>query len=147
MIRLCSLGTRSPGLAARPLVSSVLQSGRGMAADAGPTTATPPPDAARGATADLCDVFIKDPVDTVRQHPVSIVEPIFRCSIQADLTTLTAMMRSPSSRAAEPQWWAWAAGARLRVWEAQAPLVGLTSAWRLRDPIIYKRIIQLGVCA
>eukprot|EP00208_Stichococcus_sp_RCC1054_P003866 CAMPEP_0206142752 /NCGR_PEP_ID=MMETSP1473-20131121/18094_1 /ASSEMBLY_ACC=CAM_ASM_001109 /TAXON_ID=1461547 /ORGANISM="Stichococcus sp, Strain RCC1054" /LENGTH=74 /DNA_ID=CAMNT_0053537871 /DNA_START=274 /DNA_END=495 /DNA_ORIENTATION=+ len=50
-----------------------------MAASAGgPTTATPPPDAARGATADLCDVFITDPVDTVKQHPVSIVEPIFR---------------------------------------------------------------------
>jgi hypothetical protein len=44
----------------------------------GPKTATPPADAARGATADLCDVFIKEPVDLVRQHPVSIVQPIFR---------------------------------------------------------------------
>jgi RraA family protein len=44
----------------------------------GPKTATPPADAARGATADLCDVFIKESVDVVRQHPVSIVQPIFR---------------------------------------------------------------------
>lgn len=47
-------------------------------ATTGPKTATPPADAARGATADLCDVFIKEPVDLVAQHPVSIVQPIFR---------------------------------------------------------------------
>lgn len=120
MIRLCRLGTRSLELPARPLVSSIVLSCRGMAADAGPTTATPPPDAARGATADLCDVFFTDPVDTVRQHPVSIVEPIFRCSIHAGAVSgypgmrvsqrCIAMTRSPSSRAAEPQWWAWHRG-------------------------------------
>ena len=39
---------------------------------------TPPPDAARGATADLCDTFIKDPVDIVNQGNVQIMQPIFR---------------------------------------------------------------------
>ena len=51
---------------------------RARMAATGPKTATPPADAARGATADLCDVFIKEPVDLVRQHPVAIVQPIFR---------------------------------------------------------------------
>ena len=55
---------------------------RRMAASAtdGPSTATPPPDAARGATADLCDVFIPDPLDIVTQRNVQIVEPLFRSS-------------------------------------------------------------------
>lgn len=39
---------------------------------------TPPPDAARGATADLCDTFITDPVDIVNQRNVQIMDPIFR---------------------------------------------------------------------
>ena len=39
---------------------------------------TPPPDAARGATADLCDTFIKDPVDIVNQGNVQIMQPVFR---------------------------------------------------------------------
>lgn len=39
---------------------------------------TPPPDAARGATADLCDTFIKDPVDIVNQGGVQIMNPVFR---------------------------------------------------------------------
>ena len=38
---------------------------------------TPPPDAARGATADLCDTFIRDPVDIVNQG-VQIMNPVFR---------------------------------------------------------------------
>ena len=38
---------------------------------------TPPPDAARGATADLCDTFIKDPVDIVNQGNVQIMQPLF----------------------------------------------------------------------
>eukprot|EP00884_Botryococcus_braunii_P004245 jgi/Botrbrau1/13821/Bobra.0056s0063.1 len=38
----------------------------------------PPPDASRGATADLCDVFVPDPVDIITQRKVQIVEPIFR---------------------------------------------------------------------
>ena len=44
----------------------------------GPKTATPPPNAARGATADLCDIYITDPVDVVSQRNVQIMEPIFR---------------------------------------------------------------------
>ena len=53
-----------------------------MAASASnePSTATPPPDAARGATADLCDVFIPDPLDIVTQRKVQIVDPLFRSS-------------------------------------------------------------------
>ncbi|KAL3136973.1 hypothetical protein ABBQ32_006572 [Trebouxia sp. C0010 RCD-2024] len=39
---------------------------------------TPPPDAARGATADLCDTFIQDPVDIVNQGKVQIMNPVFR---------------------------------------------------------------------
>ncbi len=42
------------------------------------STQTPPPDAARGATADLCDTFITDPVDVVNQRDVQIMDPIFR---------------------------------------------------------------------
>lgn len=49
------------------------------AMSSGPTTATPPPDTARGATADLCDVFVPEPVDVVSTRNVQIVEPIFRC--------------------------------------------------------------------
>ncbi|KAK9818251.1 hypothetical protein WJX72_009589 [[Myrmecia] bisecta] len=49
-----------------------------MSSGAGPTTATPPADAARGATADLCDVFLPDPVDVVTEQKVQIVAPIFR---------------------------------------------------------------------
>jgi hypothetical protein len=44
----------------------------------GPTTATPPPDASRGATADLADVFIPEPLDVVGPRSVHIMEPIFR---------------------------------------------------------------------
>lgn len=47
-------------------------------AASGPKTATPPPDAARGATADLCDVFLTDPVDIVTERKVQIMEPIFQ---------------------------------------------------------------------
>lgn len=44
---------------------------------AGPKTATPPPNASRGATADLCDVFMPEPVDVVSKCTVQIAEPIF----------------------------------------------------------------------
>ena len=47
----------------------------------GPKTATPPPNAARGATADLCDIYITDPVDVVSQRNVQIMEPVFRSLI------------------------------------------------------------------
>lgn len=49
------------------------------ACTSGPTTATPPANAARGATADLADVFIPEPVDEVAQRKVNIMEPIFQC--------------------------------------------------------------------
>lgn len=42
------------------------------------STQTPPPDAARGATADLCDTFITDPVDVVNERNVQIMDPVFR---------------------------------------------------------------------
>ncbi len=45
---------------------------------AGPKTATPPPDTSRGATADLCDVFVPEPVDKVTQRKVQIADPIFK---------------------------------------------------------------------
>lgn len=48
----------------------------------GPKTATPPADTARGATADLADVFIPEPVDQVSQRKVEIMEPIFQLSEQ-----------------------------------------------------------------
>ena len=41
-------------------------------------TTTPPPDAARGATADLCDVFLPDPVDLITERKVQIMDPIFQ---------------------------------------------------------------------
>ena len=55
-----------------------LQQSASMSAAAGPTTATPPPDTARGATADLCDAFITESVDVVSQRKVQILEPVFR---------------------------------------------------------------------
>lgn len=43
-----------------------------------PTTMTPPPNAARGATADLCDIYVTEPVDKVTTGGVQIAQPIFR---------------------------------------------------------------------
>ena len=37
---------------------------------------TPPPDTARGATADLCDVHVTDPVDVVTEGDVQICEAV-----------------------------------------------------------------------
>ena len=52
---------------------------RAMASDAPKTNQFPPPDAARGATADLCDVHCPDPVDAVVADPkVQIAAPVFR---------------------------------------------------------------------
>ena len=51
------------------------------AAEAGKTNPNPPPDASRGATADLCDVHYPDPVDVLpdpRTQKVQIAEPLFR---------------------------------------------------------------------
>ncbi len=63
-----NLGSRSQVLALR------LLAGR----QAPMSSQTPPPDAARGATADLCDTFITDPVDIINQGDVQIMDPIFR---------------------------------------------------------------------
>lgn len=49
-----------------------------MASSSAPTTQTPPANASRGATADLCDVFVPESVDVIAQRKVAIVEPIFR---------------------------------------------------------------------
>jgi hypothetical protein len=48
------------------------------AGSSGPITATPPANTARGATADLADVFIPEAVDEVAQRKVNIMEPIFQ---------------------------------------------------------------------
>ena len=50
----------------------------GQHMSSGPKTATPPPNAARGATADLCDIYVTGPVDIVSHRDVQIMEPIFR---------------------------------------------------------------------
>lgn len=76
MLTACNLAAQPWRLGCRSLTG--VMNSRCAAASGGPTTATPPPDAARGATADLCDVFITDPVDAVRESDVAIVEPIFR---------------------------------------------------------------------
>ena len=60
------------------VLAMLSQTGCGRCLSAGPTTATPPPDAARGATADLCDMFITDSVDTITERDVQIMEPLFR---------------------------------------------------------------------
>ena len=44
----------------------------------GPMTTTPAADTLRSATADLCDVFLPDPVDVTTESRVKIVAPIFR---------------------------------------------------------------------
>lgn len=49
----------------------------------------PPPDASRGATADLCDVFVPDPVDIITQRKVQIVEPIFRFGLAGQVQALS----------------------------------------------------------
>ena len=46
-----------------------------------PTTTTPPPNAARGATADLCDIYITEPVDKITSGGVQIAQPIFKCVV------------------------------------------------------------------
>lgn len=50
----------------------------GQHMSSGPKTATPPPNAARGATADLCDIYVTDPVDIVSQRDVQIMDPVFK---------------------------------------------------------------------
>eukprot|EP00891_Asterochloris_glomerata_P005969 jgi/Astpho2/5969/Aster-02450 len=74
-------------------------------ASSGPSTATPPPDAARGATADLCDVFIPDPLDIVTQRNVQIVDPVFRdfggkLRFNGQVTTVKCFENNPLVRKA-----------------------------------------------
>ena len=70
------LAARTTASACRFEVAAANQPVRQMSS--GPTTATPPADASRGATADLCDVFLPDPVDVITESKVSIVAPLFR---------------------------------------------------------------------
>ena len=67
-------------VASSPALAPLQQLGSGVAAYAsGPkTNINPPPDASRGATADLADVFVPEPVDKVAERKVQIMEPIFR---------------------------------------------------------------------
>lgn len=60
--------TASQSFALRALSNSLAQM----------SSQTPPPDAARGATADLCDTFITNPVDIVNSGNVQIMQPVFR---------------------------------------------------------------------
>lgn len=57
MITLQALALLRPAVSAGRATPSLLRAFAAAAAD-GPKTATPPPDTARGATADLADVFI-----------------------------------------------------------------------------------------
>lgn len=74
----------------------------------GPTTATPPPDTARGATADLCDVFVPESVDVISERTVQIVEPIFRdfgghLRFSGQVTTVKCFENNPLVRKALEQ--------------------------------------------
>ena len=70
---------RTAASACRVEMAAANQAARSFAS--GPSTATPPADASRGATADLCDVFLPDPVDVITESKVSIVAPLFRFGI------------------------------------------------------------------
>jgi regulator of ribonuclease activity A len=74
-----AVATAAGRAAAPPAGRAAAAAARSMAAQA-PTTATPPADATRGATADLCDVFVPTPLDTVAacKFGVQIAAPIFR---------------------------------------------------------------------
>ncbi len=68
----------------------------------GPTTATPPADASRGATADLCDVFLPDPVDVINESKVSIVAPLFRFGADPPSSPMRDSDRPSPSCSASP---------------------------------------------
>ena len=68
----------------------------GQHMSSGPKTATPPPNAARGATADLCDIYVTDPVDVISQRNVQIMDPIFKyvaCLVLSLLDTMPLSKR------------------------------------------------------
>lgn len=81
MSLLGALGRATPVASAlqQQLSARLLSMSAAAAAGSGPTTATPPANTARGATADLADVFIPEPVDEVAQRKVNIMDPIFQC--------------------------------------------------------------------
>ena len=69
--------------AASPLrrTAKKFQMSTSTAANGGKTNPNPPPDASRGATADLCDVHYPDPVDVLpdpSKQKEQIAEPVFR---------------------------------------------------------------------
>eukprot|EP00894_Picocystis_sp_ML_P004858 jgi/Pico_ML_1/55375/g1069.t1 len=69
------------------------------------STWTPPPDATRGGTADLCDVHVPEPVDVVTQGKVQIAQPIFRdlggrYGFQGKVSTVKCFENNPLVRAA-----------------------------------------------
>lgn len=66
----------------------------------GPKTATPPADTARGATADLADVFIPEPVDQVAERKVQIMEPIFQLSCVVSVKAYLYCSHTPAGAAA-----------------------------------------------
>ena len=72
----------SASVAAAPLWSKCqMRSTSTAVAAAGRTDPTPPPDAARGATADLCDAHCAEPVDVLpdpRTQKVQSAEPVCR---------------------------------------------------------------------
>lgn len=71
--------SRPPAPALGGGVSSSSSSSSYATTTAGPKTATPPADAARGATADLLDIFHPESVDDMQSaRTVQIAEPIFR---------------------------------------------------------------------
>ena len=74
----CQMGS-SPAVAASAATAAATAAATTVAV--GKTTPNPPPDASRGATADLCDVHYPDPVDVLpdpRTQKVQIAEPVFR---------------------------------------------------------------------
>ncbi|KAF6252071.1 Demethylmenaquinone methyltransferase-domain-containing protein [Scenedesmus sp. NREL 46B-D3] len=77
MITIQALVLLRPAAACGRAAPSLLRAFAAAAAE-GPKTATPPPDASRGATADLADVFIPEPVDQVSMRKVQIMEPVFQ---------------------------------------------------------------------
>ena len=72
-----------------------------------PKTSVPPPDTARGATADLCDVHHPESVDVVSQPDVRIMQPIFkdlggRMRFAGQASTVKCFENNPHVRKVRP---------------------------------------------
>lgn len=78
-------GSSTAATSAVPQLARQLLAQRAMSSAGGPVTATPPANTARGATADLADVFIPESVDEVAVRKVNIMEPIFQCVARAEV--------------------------------------------------------------